>query len=132
MTSSPGPRARVGVLLDETFGEQELHMLRNAVAAHADHLGLPADRTADLVLIVSELGSNAVRHGGGTGRLRLWATEAAVVCEISDAGPGLRHGPPDARPDPSASNGRGLWLVGRYADDFEVTVPPGGGTLVTV
>jgi anti-sigma regulatory factor (Ser/Thr protein kinase) len=120
------------MLIDQAFGENDLHMVRNAVAAHADHLGLAAERVGDLVLIVSELGSNAVRHGGGAGRLRLWATDAEVVCEVRDDGPGLRQAPPEDRPDPSASNGRGLWLVRRYADDFEATTPETGGTVATV
>lgn len=120
------------MLLDQPFGEQDLHMLRNAVAAHADHLGLAAGRTGDLVLIVSELSSNAVRHGGGGGRLRLWVDGSALVCEVSDSGPGLRRPPPTDRPEPSSPNGRGLWLVHRYADTIEVDTPDAGGTVATV
>ena len=117
------------MLLDQAFGENDLHRVRNAVAAHADHLGLPAERTGDLVLIVSELGSNAIRHGGGAGRVRLWATAAAVVCEVSDDGPGLRYHPPVERPDPTASNGRGLWLVSALSRSWGINTNERGKTV---
>jgi anti-sigma regulatory factor (Ser/Thr protein kinase) len=121
-------------LLDRTFFEDSLFALRTAVAAHGSALGLSARRVADLVLLAHELASNAVRHGGATraapGRLRLWGTSdpPAVVCEVSDAGPGL------ADPDhagvgpvaPTASDGRGLWIVRQVADLVDIAAGPRG------
>ena len=37
----------------------------------------------------SELATNAVRHGGGSGRLRLWTDDQVLVCEVSDTGAGI-------------------------------------------
>jgi serine/threonine-protein kinase RsbW len=140
MTSNPDPASTNPqtpaepdrrVLLDQPFEERDLRDLRNAVAAHADHMGLPSDSVGDLVLIVSELSSNAVRHGGGQGRLRLWATPTTVYCEVSDDGPGLPQNLTRDRPAPNVSGGRGLWLVLTYADDMTVDNGRDGGARVT-
>lgn len=45
---------------------------RSAVSAHATHAGLAEGRVYDLVAAAHELAANAVQHGGGAGRLRLW------------------------------------------------------------
>ena len=56
------------------------------MAAHGSQAGLSDGRTRDLVLAVHELAANAVRHGAGQGRLRLWATPDGVRCEVTDDG----------------------------------------------
>jgi anti-sigma regulatory factor (Ser/Thr protein kinase) len=121
------------VLLDQPFTERDLTALRRTVAAHADRVGLPAGRIADLILIVSELASNAVRHGGGKGRLRLWTTSDGVHCQIIDDGPGLpeSHQLPRRPPEPNVTGGRGLWLVLTFADNLSVDIGNGGGTVAT-
>jgi anti-sigma regulatory factor (Ser/Thr protein kinase) len=120
--------------LDQTFCEDSLFSLRNAVAAHGAALGLSTLRVADLVLLAHELASNAVRHGGATpstpGRLRLWAIAEppAVVCEVSDAGPGLAD-PDLAGTEPvavTAGNGRGLWIARKVADEIDIVAGPSG------
>jgi anti-sigma regulatory factor (Ser/Thr protein kinase) len=122
------------VSLDQTFCADNLFALRNAVAAHGGSLGLSSTRVADLVLLAHELASNSVRHGGATaavpGRLRLWASAdpPAVVCEVTDAGPGLTD-PDRAGRDPvaaSAGDGRGLWIVRQIADVVEIVAGPSG------
>jgi anti-sigma regulatory factor (Ser/Thr protein kinase) len=131
MTTEPTREVRT-MLLDEPFGERDLTALRNAVAAHADRAGVSANRIDDLTLIVAELSANAVRHGGGQGRLRLWVNAHSIVCQVSDDGPGLLIPLPDVRPPATISGGRGLWLVQQYADSIDVTNPPGGGAVITV
>src|SRR5256885_14196323 len=106
MTTSPTPDTTgplTGELvLDEPFTEADLQALRRAVAAHADPSPLPRARVPDLVLIASELAANAIRHGGGQGRLRLRPTAEAPVCQLADHGPGLPAPPPlpGQRPHP--------------------------------
>jgi anti-sigma regulatory factor (Ser/Thr protein kinase) len=132
--SAPASGNAASPSLDQTFCEDSLFSLRNAVAAHGAALGLSALRVADLVLLAHELASNAVRHGGATpatpARLRLWATTKprAVICEVSDEGPGLTH-PDRAGTEPAAvtaGDGRGLWIVRRVADEVEITAGPSG------
>jgi anti-sigma regulatory factor (Ser/Thr protein kinase) len=137
MTTSPNPRTSRRpdqapvVLLDQPFTEADLPALRRAVAAHADRTALSALRVTDLVLIASELAANAIRHGGGTGRLRLWSTGDSIHCQVSDRGPGLAQPLPRQRPEPTITSGRGLWLVSSYADALIVDTGSDGGTLVT-
>jgi len=108
--------------LDQVFDGDSLYALRAAVAAHGSQAGLSEGRTRDLVLAVHELAANAVRHGAGQGRLRLWAARDAVRCEVTDEGtPGEPDGPDGAdtarwRAEP----GHGLWLVRRIADSASV------------
>ena len=120
------------VSLDQSFDFDGLVALRSAVAAHADRLGLPVERIPELVLVAHELASNAVRHGGGTGRVRIWRDDGSVACEISDTGPGLPTPPADdyGRPAVDALGGRGLWLAFHLCDEFTVT-SDGAGTVAT-
>jgi anti-sigma regulatory factor (Ser/Thr protein kinase) len=117
---------------DQTFDVDDLVALRSAVAAHADRLGLPADRIPELVLVAHELASNAVRHGGGAGRLRMLRSGDSVRCEVSDSGPGLPK-PHDGeywRPAADALGGRGLWLAYHLSDEFTIA-SDGDGTVAT-
>src|SRR5205823_7665905 len=77
------------IALEQHFDRDDLYALRAAVAAHAAHLGAPPERVAHLVIVAGELAGNAVRHGGGHGRLRLSRADGAVRCEVSDERPGI-------------------------------------------
>jgi anti-sigma regulatory factor (Ser/Thr protein kinase) len=122
------------VPLDQTFDAGGLIALRSAVAAHAAELGLPTPRRDELILLAHELASNAVVHGGGRGRLRLWAVDGRLYCEVSDGGPGL----PDSlltggeQPPLGATGGRGLWLVRVLADDLDLRSGPAGSTITAM
>jgi anti-sigma regulatory factor (Ser/Thr protein kinase) len=117
-------------VLDQAFDRTGLLALRSAVAAYAAEWGA-GSRLDDVVLIAHELSSNAVRHGGGSGRLRLWRDGYCLMCRVSDTGPGL----PDAAtigvelPAPQTAGGRGLWLARRLATVHIDTGPD--GTVVT-
>lgn len=118
------------VAVDHHFDADGLYALRAEIAAHADHLGAGSDEIEDLVIVGSELASNAIRHGGGTGRLRLWRQGKVLYCQVSDTGPGMAD--PDAgraAPDPSAVGGRGLWISRQLCDELLVTTGPGGTTV---
>ena len=95
-------------LVSQDFEERNLHELRQTVTAHAATV-LTDERVDDMALIAIELASNAIRHGGGSGRLRLWTTPDAIYCQVTDDGPGFPDSkyPAVQRPEPSASGGRG-------------------------
>ncbi|MCW2504992.1 MAG: Uncharacterized protein JWO79_3276 [Actinomycetia bacterium] len=101
---------------------------RRLAATFAAGLGLSEDQEFDLGLAVTELTTNAVRHGGGSGTLRLWTDAGALICEVTDCGPGL--GDPLRGylqpPAGTATSGWGLWLVRRVADLAQVQTGPGG------
>jgi anti-sigma regulatory factor (Ser/Thr protein kinase) len=121
-TSRPRPGMNVAAgdgespALDQAFDSDSLYSLRAAVAAHGSQAGLSDGRTRDLVLAVHELAANAVRHGAGQGRLRLWAADDAVRCEVTDQGV---PGEADAA-GWQAEPGHGLWLVRQIADSASV------------
>lgn len=111
-----------------TFGRDELVALRRVTARVGVEAGLDDDRVADLVLAVSELASNSVEHGPGTGRVLMWKRGTSVTAEVSDEGhldlpfAGL------VAPPPSGARGRGLWLACELTDVLQVW--GGTGTVV--
>ena len=124
-------------VLDQGFDGDSLYSLRAAVAAYASQAGMPEGRARDLVLAMHELAANAVRHGAGHGRLRLWVTQDAVRCEVTDDGPPkAADGPPkaadgaDAGPRDatlwSVEPGHGLWLTRQVADQASWRSGPSG------
>lgn len=126
---SPGTDADTGggepPVLEQAFDGDSLYALRAAVAAHASQAGLAEGRVGDLVLAVHELAANAVWHGAGHGRVRIWNTGGALHCEVTDDGTQPTAGgtaPRDGaawRIDP----GHGLWLIRQIAD--QTSVQPG-------
>jgi len=108
--------------LEQVFDRDALYAVRAAVSAHAIHLGARPERVRHLVIIVSELASNAVRHGGGRGRLRLWTADGTLRCEVSDEGPGIAdpEGAGRRQPPPLASGGRGLWVVRQLSESVTI------------
>ena len=119
----PGMNVAAGdgesLALDQAFDSDSLYALRAAVAAHATQAGLAPGRSDDLIIAVHELAANAVRHGAGQGRLRLWAADDAVRCEVTDQGaPGETDAADAARWQ--AEPGHGLWLVRQIADSASV------------
>jgi anti-anti-sigma factor len=133
----PEPRAQTSApILDQAFDAGSLYALRAAVAAHATQAGLAPGRADDLVIAVHELAANAVRHGAGHGRLRVWRSEAAVLCEIADDGlpePQTPQTPQDAQKAPEwrTEPGHGLSLVRQVADHTSLSSGR-DGTLVTI
>jgi anti-sigma regulatory factor (Ser/Thr protein kinase) len=134
-TAPRTPRTLVPIdsapLLAETFNDGRVTELRHAVAARAKAAGLAGQRLDDFVLVVNELITNAVRHGGGRGRLRLWRAPESVLCEISDHGIGISPDRLDdrRRPTPDTAGGWGLWLARRLSDDMAVQTGPTGTTV---
>ena len=78
---------------------------------------LPAERVEILVLAISELTTNGIRHGGRHRELRVWVDSDAVVCEVADDGP-QPPGPLAGYlpPTPGTPGKMGLWLVGQTCD----------------
>ena len=77
----------------------------------------------DLVLLVSELVTNAVIHGRPPIQLRLRRTSAHVVVEVRDRASFL---PRKLRPTPDDEHGRGLQLVALLADRWGTRPTPDG------
>jgi anti-sigma regulatory factor (Ser/Thr protein kinase) len=117
----PPPPPELGPFTAElAFSADDLGELRHLVAEVAGRGPTPPDRVADLVLAVNEIGSNSVEHGPGGGRLRLWATDEAVVAEIADHGSADLPFPGMVAPPAAGIRGRGLWLASELCDVLQV------------
>lgn len=128
---SVAPSATVPVeLLASHFTTETVSDLRHALGRAAAAAGLSGDRLFDFVAAVQELLTNAVRHGGGRGELRLRRDGENLVCDVSDHGPGFPNGvpAPPGPPPPGATGGRGLWLAGVFTDTLLIVDGPDGVT----
>jgi anti-sigma regulatory factor (Ser/Thr protein kinase) len=120
--------------LDQAFDSSALHILRAEVQAYACRAGLTASRAGDVVLAVHELAANAIRHGAGAGRLRIWQRARVLRCQVDDGDPfpsgGLAGGTdvPDQGPDKPwlSLPGHGLWVVRQVADQMRIVSGPRG------
>src|SRR5690348_774879 len=125
-----GPDVPEVPTVDETFDADRLYALRSTISAHASGLGSPPALIDRLLIVASELATNAVRHGGGQGRLRLWAAEGRLVCEVTDSGPGFADpGVGDSAPGPAATGGRGMWICHQLCDKIVITNGHPGATV---
>jgi anti-sigma regulatory factor (Ser/Thr protein kinase) len=111
------------------FGTSELADIRTLVEGRALAAGLALERREDVVLAVNEIATNSIRHGGGTGLLRIWREPDALICEVTDAG---RIDDPLAgreRPTGAQIGGYGLWLANQVCDLVQVRSGPEGSTV---
>lgn len=112
-----------------TFTIHELGALRRFVLRGATEASLDAGRAHDLVLAVNELATNSVRHGGGTGTLRMWAEADTLICEVLDSGHITESHMGQAPPPPEQHTGRGLWVVNRLCDLVQIRSSPKGSVV---
>jgi serine/threonine-protein kinase RsbW len=118
-----------GILLSEAFRGGQIMLLRRAVAQAAEAAGLDESRRQDVVLAVDEIITNAVRHGGGSGRLDVWIAGRQLWFRVSDSGPGMPTAVPPPLPPTSALGGRGLWIARKLTDEMDIATGPTGTTV---
>src|SRR2546423_11607944 len=83
---------------------------------------LDPDALEELRLLVSELVTNAVRHGRPVGddgvELKVWLDRGMARVEVVDGGGGFS--PPDGPPEGGQPGGWGLVVVDRLADRWGI------------
>ena len=107
----------------------DLAQVRALVLQHAMEAGLPDPRATDLVLAVSEVAANTLRHTPSDGTLTIWHDLDEIICEIHDDGVITDPLAGRRRPAPDAHGGHGLWLVYQVCDLVELR---SGGTGTTI
>ena len=130
MTDDPATRPGAATepradLLAASFTAADLATVRHQVRQHCADAGLAGDDLDGYVLAVHELVANAVRHGGGSGRLHLQLRDDTITCEIRDDGGGTGMLRPHL-PAGDIPGGRGLWLAQNLAAGLMVTTGPEG------
>jgi len=106
-------------------GAKAPELARQYLVEHAPWL--EPDLLADALLIVSELVTNAVRHGQPDIVLRLRNNPPRVGGAVEDTGPEMPM-PASAAPEAAKPSGRGLLIVDALADEWGVVPrepPPG-------
>ncbi|MEU3964740.1 ATP-binding protein [Streptomyces buecherae] len=107
------------------------NLVRAQFPAHRG-AGPAAETVADMLLVTSELVTNAIRHGGGV--VGLWARLDAdglrlAVRDRSDDLPFVKARTPG---DPVPVGGYGWPMVRRLASEVRVTPCPGGGKEIRI
>jgi PAS domain S-box-containing protein len=97
--------------------EREVRATRGFVTATMNEWGIAPHLVDDIVLLVSELVTNAVIHGSAPIELRLRRSRRHVVLEVYD---GAFFLPRKLRPTPDDEHGRGLQLVTILADRWGI------------
>ncbi len=117
------------VVLRGDFGLRDVPAVRRTVRAYARSCGLDSEQVENLELAASELASNCIRHGGGTGSVAMWREPDATIVEFTCPG---RLTDPLAgrrRPDPLGRGGMGLYLVQQLCDLVQTRTGPAGTTV---
>ncbi|NHC15587.1 SpoIIE family protein phosphatase [Motilibacter deserti] len=99
---------------------------RHFVAATLTGWDVPGDRQDDVILLVSELVTNAIVHGRPPVELRIRHAGDSVVLEVIDS---ATYYPRRMRPTEDDEHGRGLQLVSLLAERWG-TRPTGSGKAV--
>ncbi|GLV49921.1 hypothetical protein TBS_04980 [Thermobispora bispora] len=120
-----------GAVREITFTRTELRDVRRMAAAEARRLGMDEDATAELMVAVSEVATNAVLHGAPPATARVWDEGGELLVEIRDEGRTWRpEAPPGlTRPAGLSTGGMGLWVARRLCKDLSVETGPGGTTV---
>ena len=97
------------------FDETAAAIARNAMANILGSWSVASGVVANVVLIASELVTNAVNHGRPPITLRVSRTTSELLLEVIDA---AGHVPRVLRPGPADDHGRGLHLVSTLAQKW--------------
>jgi anti-sigma regulatory factor (Ser/Thr protein kinase) len=127
---TPLPPPAGGVESLHITAEDDLHELRAFITERARRHGQSDGTLSNLLVALTEIATNALRHGAPPVALRVWTEQADLVCEIADHGIWNRdtltgHLPPKS----ATAGGFGLWAARMLVDVVQVR-SGGSGTVV--
>jgi anti-sigma regulatory factor (Ser/Thr protein kinase) len=108
------------------FDGSSVREVRRLVGSVASRVGFTSRRTDDLVLASSEVATNSVMYGGGSGEAIAWVDDASIVVEIADAGLVVDPLVGRVRPAEGVIGGRGLWLANALCDLVQIRTRASG------
>jgi anti-sigma regulatory factor (Ser/Thr protein kinase) len=130
-TADAAPPREWPVLLDRSFGPDEITVLRHEIIRLLGAAGLTGERQDGFVLAINEVITNVVLHAGGNGRIVVKIEDGSVWCVVTDAGPGIPGPYLDSLRTPEAFEvgGRGLWLAHQLCDEVTTATGPIGTSI---
>jgi anti-sigma regulatory factor (Ser/Thr protein kinase) len=135
LTGPPSARPGIGAPLPPPAPDAmsytyttDLAAIRAVVYRYATEAGLPEPRAIDLVLAVSEVAANTIRHAKSAGSLKIWYDAEEIVCQIEDDGQISDPLAGQRQPSLDAMGGHGLWIVYQVCDEVEMHSGEAGTT----
>jgi anti-sigma regulatory factor (Ser/Thr protein kinase) len=122
---APAPKRAIERVADQ----DTLDNARWFVTSYGRSMGLSGAQLIDLEIVITELLTNSIVHGGGTGVFRIWTEETRLVCEVSDSGHITDPLAGRLPFDESQPYGRGLVLVNQIVDLLLLHTSPKGTTV---
>lgn len=114
ITAAPAPDGFHEVRSWPLLTLDQLALLRNDLGAALPAGGDNLEDVPECVLLVaSELATNAIEHGGGPATVRLLAGDGEYLLDVADRSPQHR---PQISSTPGGDGGFGLMLAARLAD----------------
>lgn len=126
--AAPLPKPTDAVLRG-TYGPKDVPATRRTVAQYARRVGLSEEQVEVLELAASELATNSIRYGGGSGTLAMWLERDAVIVEFTDTGHLAEPLTGRRSPPLESVGGRGLYLVHQLCDLVQVRSSLAGTTV---
>lgn len=108
-----------------SFDRAGLFEARQRVSWAARRAGMSEPATRDLIIAASELATNSIVHGGGSGTLRVWFEARRILVEVEDRGQISECLVGRVEPRPTQVGGRGLWLANQLCDLVQIRSRPG-------
>ena len=108
--------------------EDDVERLRERIALELAAAGVETPRSLDMLLAVTEVATNAIRHGRGICDVRVGVIRGRFVCEVVDRGDGFDD-PAAGYLAPRPGTGSGLWLARQLTWEIEAFRSPTGFTV---
>jgi anti-sigma regulatory factor (Ser/Thr protein kinase) len=122
---APAPKHAI----ERTADRYTLDNARWFVTSYGRALGMSSTQLVDLEIVITELLTNSIWHGGGVGTFRIWTEPSQLVCEVSDSGHITDPLAGRMPTDDNQFHGRGLVLVNQIVDLLLVHTSPRGTTV---
>jgi MEDS: MEthanogen/methylotroph, DcmR Sensory domain len=116
-----------GVPITTTFTADNVARLLAYLRLELYVAGLPAGKASQLAGAAQRLAQNSLHRGAREGRIRIWNTGDALICEINDetAVDDVLHG----RREPFGEDHDALWLANQVCDLVQLRSTPSGTTV---